>query len=156
MKYAVEKPYFVPEIMKADVLFRNMKKEKKQFAVVLDEYGGLSGVITMHDLLELLVGDIYEDEKEIQAVSENMWKILGSASLDDVAEELEIPLPVEEYDTFGGYIFGTLGYIPDDGLQFTLEADGMKIQVEKVENHRILDTVVKYEKSELMEMKEKM
>lgn len=156
MKYAVEKPYFVPEIMKADVLFRNMKKEKKQFAVVLDEYGGLSGVITMHDLLELLVGDIYEDEKEIQAVSENTWKILGSASLDDVAEELEIPLPVEEYDTFGGYIFGTLGYIPDDGLQFTLEADGMKIQVEKVENHRILDTVVKYEKSELMEMKEKM
>ncbi|MGM9916573.1 CNNM domain-containing protein [Anaerotignum sp.] len=156
MKYAVEKPYFVPEIMKADVLFRNMKKEKKQFAVVLDEYGGLSGVITMHDLLELLVGDIYEDEKEIQAISENTWKILGSASLDDVAEELEISLPVEEYDTFGGYIFGALGYIPDDGLKFTLEADGMKIQVEKVENHRILDTVVKYEKSELMEMKEKM
>lgn len=156
MAHAVEKPYFVPEIMKADVLFRNMKKEKKQFAVVLDEYGGLSGVITMHDLLELLVGDIYEDEKEIQAVSENTWRILGSASLDDVAEELEISLPVEEYDTFGGYIFGALGYIPDDGAKFTLEADGMKIQVEKVENHRILDTVVEYEKTEPVETEEKM
>lgn len=146
MAHAVEKPYFVPEIMKADVLFRNMKKEKKQFAVVLDEYGGLSGVITMHDLMELLVGDIYEDEKEITVVSEHTWKILGSASLDDVAEKLELSLPVEEYDTFGGYIFGALGYIPDDGVKFMLEADGMKIQVERVENHRIIDTVVKYEK----------
>ncbi|HAX35761.1 MAG TPA: HlyC/CorC family transporter, partial [Tyzzerella sp.] len=63
MAQAVEKPYFVPEIMKADVLFRNMKQEEKLFAVVLDEYGGVSGVITLHDLLKLLVGDIYTDEK---------------------------------------------------------------------------------------------
>ena len=143
---AVEKPYYVPETMKADVLFRNMKKEKKHFAVVLDEYGGLSGVISMHDLMELLVGDLDADKKEIVAVGENTWKISGGASLDDVAEELEIKLPVEEYDTFGGYIFGELGKIPDDGARFVLEAGGMKIQVEKVENHRIIDTVVKYEK----------
>lgn len=156
LKYAVEKPYFVPEIMKADVLFRNMKKEKKQFAVVLDEYGGLSGVITLHDLLELLVGDIYEEEQEITAVSAHTWKILGRASLDDVAEELQLSLPVEEYDTFGGYIFGTLGYIPEDGAKFMLEANGMKIQVEKVENHRIMETMVQYEKAAAVEMQEKM
>lgn len=143
---AVEKPYYVPETMKADVLFHNMKKERKHFAIVLDEYGGLSGVISMHDLMELLVGDLDTDEKEIVAVGENTWKISGSASLDDVAEELEIKLPVEEYDTFGGYIFGELGKIPDDGTKFMLEAGGMKIQVEKVANHRIIDTVVKYEK----------
>lgn len=143
---AVEKPYYVPETMKADVLFRNMKKEKKYFAVVLDEYGGLSGVISMHDLMELLVGDLDEDEKEIIAVGENTWKISGGASLDDVAEELEIKLPVEEYDTFGGYIFGELGHIPEDGAKFLLEAGGMKIQVERVENHRVIDTVVKCEK----------
>lgn len=154
--HAVEKPYFVPEIMKADVLFRNMKKEKKQFAVVLDEYGGLSGVITLHDLLELLVGEIYEEEKEITAVSAYTWKILGRASLDDVAEELQLSLPVEEYDTFGGYIFGALGYIPEDGAKFTLEADGMKIQVEKVENHRIMETMVQYEKATAVEMRGKM
>ncbi|MBQ9090826.1 MAG: HlyC/CorC family transporter [Anaerotignum sp.] len=146
MAKAVEKPYYVPETMKADVLFRNMKKEKKHFAVVLDEYGGLSGVISMHDLMELLVGDLDEDDKEIISVGENTWKISGGASLDDVAEELEIKLPVEEYDTFGGYIFGELGKIPDDGTKFVLEAGGMKIQVEKVESHRIIDTVVKYEK----------
>ena len=143
---AVEKPYYVPETMKADVLFHNMKKERKHFAVVLDEYGGLSGVISMHDLMELLVGDLDEDEKEIVAVGENTWKISGGASLDDVAEELELKLPVEEYDTFGGYIFGELGKIPDDGAKFELEAGGMKIQVEKVENHRIIDTVVSREK----------
>lgn len=146
MAKAVKKPYYVPETMKADVLFRNMKKEKKHFAVVLDEYGGLSGVISMHDLMELLVGDFDEDEKEIIAVSETMWKISGSASLDDVAEKLERKLPVEEYDTFGGYIFGELGKIPDDGTKFTLEADGMQIQVEKVEGHRIIETIVRCEK----------
>ena len=143
---AVEKPYYVPETMKADVLFHNMKKERKHFAVVLDEYGGLSGVISMHDLMELLVGDLDESDKEIVSVGENIWKISGGASLDDVAEELELKLPVEEYDTFGGYIFGELGKIPDDGAKFVLEAGGMKIQVEKVENHRIIDTVVSREK----------
>ena len=143
---AVEKPYYVPEAMKADVLFRNMKKERKHFAVVLDEYGGLSGVISFHDLMELLVGDFNEEDKEIVLVGENLWKISGGASLDDVAEELELKLPVEEYDTFGGYIFGELGRIPDDGTEFVLEAGGMKIQVEKVENHRIIDTVVTREK----------
>ena len=145
LKKAVEKPYYVPETMKADVLFRNMKREKKHFAVVLDEYGGLSGVISMHDLMELLVGELNEEDKEIITVDENTWKISGGASLDDVAEELELKLPVEEYDTFGGYIFGELGKIPDDGAKFVLEAGGMKIQVEKVENHRIIDTIVRRE-----------
>ena len=146
LKKAVENPYYVPETMKADVLFRNMKREKKHFAVVLDEYGGLSGVISMHDLMELLVGELNEEDKEIITVDENTWKISGGASLDDVAEELELKLPVEEYDTFGGYIFGELGKIPDDGAKFVLEAGGMKIQVEKVENHRIIDTIVRREK----------
>ncbi|MBQ3567426.1 MAG: HlyC/CorC family transporter, partial [Anaerotignum sp.] len=122
---AVEKPYYVPETMKADVLFRNMKKERKHFAVVLDEYGGLSGVISMHDLMELLVGEFDEEKREIIPVSENTWKISGSASLDDVSEELELKLPVEEYDTFGGYIFGELGSIPDDGAKFVLETGGL-------------------------------
>ena len=153
---AAEKPYYVPETMKADVLFHNMKRERKHFAIVLDEYGGLSGVISMFDLMELLVGGLDEDEKGIVSVGENTWQISGNASLDDVAEELEIRLPVEEYDTFGGYIFGELGKIPDDGAKFLLEAGGMKIQVEKVENHRIIDTVVRREKTVPVEKQEEM
>lgn len=146
LKGAVEKPYFVPEIMKADVLFRNMRKEKKSFAVVLDEYGGVSGTVSMNDLLELLVGELYEEEKEIVPISEDTWKITGSASLEDAAEALGISLPVEEYDTFGGYVFGTLGRIPEDGSRFTLEADGMEIRVEQIENHRVVETLVLYRK----------
>ena len=73
------------------------------------------------------------------------------ASLDDVAEILGISLPVKEYDTLGGYIFGVLGHIPEDGTTFALETDGMQIRVERVEGHRILDTVVRYEKTELQE-----
>ena len=153
---AAEKPYYVPETMKADVLFHNMKRERKHFAIVLDEYGGLSGVISMFDLMELLVGGLDEDEKDIVSVGENTWQISGNASLDDVAEELEIRLPVEEYDTFGGYIFGELGKIPDDGAKFLLEAGGMKIQVEKVENHRIIDTVVRREKTVPVEKQEEL
>lgn len=156
LKKAVEKPYYIPETMKADVLFRNMKKEKKHFAVLLDEYGGLSGVISMHDLMELLVGDFDEEDREIVPMGENTWKISGGASLDDVAEKLELKLPVEEYDTFGGYIFGELGKIPDDGANFILEAGGMKISVEKVENHRIIDTVVNREKAVSVEKQEEM
>lgn len=68
MAQAVEKPYFVPEIMKADVLFRNMKQEEKLFAVVLDEYGGVNGVITLHDLLKLLVGDIYTVKRKLNSL----------------------------------------------------------------------------------------
>ncbi|MDD3393826.1 MAG: hemolysin family protein [Anaerotignum sp.] len=145
MAEAVEKPYLVPETMKADVLLRNMRANRKRFALVLDEYGGLSGVITLRDLIHLLIGDILEEmeEEEIVNIGEDTWRIMGTASLEEVGEELNIPLPVEEYDTYGGFIFSELGKIPDDGSQFTLETSGMEIQVKKVKNHRIGETIVR-------------
>ena len=92
MAAAVEKPYLVPENMKADVLFTNMKTTRNYFAVVVDEYGGMSGVITVHDLLELLVGELGDKEdvrvEDISHVSEDEWRVLGSASLEDVSESL--------------------------------------------------------------------
>lgn len=103
------------------------------------------------NLPQLLVGDIYTDEKEIEQLGIHTYRMKGSTSLDDVAETLGISLPVKEYDTLGGYIFGVLGHIPEDGTTFALETDGMQIQVERVEGHRILDTVVRYEKTELQE-----
>lgn len=145
MKEAVDKPYFVPEIMKADVLLRNMRKNRKHFAVLLDEYGGLSGVITLRDLIHLLIGDILEDaeEEEILKISHDTWRIMGSASLEDVSQKLNISFPIEEYETFGGFIFSALGKIPEDGSQFALTTPGMEIKVKKVENHRIGETVVR-------------
>lgn len=145
MAEAVDKPYLVPETMKADVLLKNMRANRNHFALVLDEYGGVSGIITLRDLIHLLIGDMLEDmeEEEILSISEDTWRIMGCASLEDVSDELNIPLPVEEYETYGGFIFSELGKIPEDGTQFTLETSGMEIQVKQVENHRIGETIVR-------------
>ncbi len=145
---ASEKPYFVPENMKADVLFTNMKETRNYFAIVVDEYGGTSGVITIHDLLELLVGDMGDKEdvvvEEIVCLSEedSQWKILGSASLEKVAEALDVTFETEDCDTFGGYILGLLGEIPDDGATLDLETNDLTIKVESVSEHRIESTLV--------------
>ncbi len=148
LRIAAEKPYFVPENMKADVLFTNMKETRNYFAIVVDEYGGTNGVITIHDLLELLVGDM--DEKDEIVVEEMVclnedtreWRILGSASLDEVGEALSINFDTEDCDTFGGYILGILGEIPDDGTTLELETDDLSIKVESVIDHRIDSTLV--------------
>lgn len=145
MEEAVEKPYFVPETMKADVLLRNMRKNRRHFAMVLDEYGGLSGVITLRDLVQLLIGDMLNDaeEEEIKSIGEDTWRIIGSASLEDVSDALNIPLPIDDYETYGGFIFSELGKIPEDGSQFTIVTCGMEIHVKEVQNHRIGETVVR-------------
>ena len=155
IRAAAEKPYFVPENMKADVLFQNMKETRNYFAIVIDEYGGMSGVVTMHDLLELLVGDLVDKDEEysleIEKLGENEWRIAGAASLEKVGEELELSFDAEECDTFGGYIFGLLGAVPDDGTTLELETDDLKIQVVSVEDHRIESTVVRKKERETTE-----
>ncbi|MBE6647631.1 MAG: HlyC/CorC family transporter [Ruminococcaceae bacterium] len=148
MRVASEKPYFVPENMKADILFSNMKETRNYFAIVVDEYGGTNGVITIHDLLELLVGDMDDKDEivveEIVCLNEETreWKILGSASLTELADKLDITFDTEDCDTFGGYIFGILGEIPDDGTTLDLETDDLIIKVESVLDHRIESTLV--------------
>ncbi|MBR4295882.1 MAG: HlyC/CorC family transporter [Clostridia bacterium] len=143
MKEAVRPPYFVPETVKADVLFRNMRKTKYFFAIVLDEYGGMNGIITMNDLIERLVGDIVEEEvteevvPDIVPLDSETWKISGAAPLSDVAEALSMELPVDEYDTFGGLVFGNFGSVPEDGTTFEIEACGLAIKVTDVRDHQI-------------------
>lgn len=147
IKTILRQPYFVPESIRAKDLFRNMQRNKTHFAVVLDEYGGLGGIISMSDLLEEIVGDLdneydgFEDD-EITQLDVNTWKILGSADIDTVSETLNIELPVEEYNTFAGMILGQLGTIPDDGTTMELEAFGLNIKVTKIEEHRIEEAVV--------------
>lgn len=146
MRLASEKPYFVPENMKADMLFNNMKETKNYFAVVVDEYGGINGVITMHDLLELLVGDMDDKEDaviiEIEQLEDNEWRILGLASIEKINEALDLHIADEDYDTFGGYILSLLGEIPEDGSTFELETDELTIKVESVIDHTIDSTLV--------------
>ncbi len=144
MKNIVSTPYNVPESVKADVLFKNMRDHKESMAVVLDEYGGLFGVITMTDLIECIVGDINnetEDGEEelppVELLSENFWRILGSASIDEVEEALGIKLEDSDSDTFSGYALGIYGSVPDDGTNFELTTENLNIVIEEIKDHRI-------------------
>lgn len=148
MKNAVDRPFFVSQNMKVSDLFDTMKKERKYYAVVLDEYGGMTGIVTLHDLIEALVGDLHEEDElpepePIEAIGNNEWIILGSADLEDVNEALKIHLDLEAADTFGGYIMGILGKVPEDGSSFHLDTDNLSIDVAYIKNHRIGKTVVR-------------
>lgn len=148
LAHAVRPAYFVPETVKTDILFRNMKKTRNHFAVVLDEYGGMSGIVTMSDLLEQLVGDLDDDimlpadPPDIEQLDPNTWRIQGWAELDEVAAALGVPLPEDEYDTFGGLVFGILGAIPDDGSTPQLEEYGLAIRVTEIHEHRLESALV--------------
>jgi len=142
MKKAVKEPYFVHENLKADRLFAQMKKNNKSFAVVVDEYGGMTGIITMTDLVEQLVGEfdeneLNEPEVKMEKQNENTWIIPGIIPLTRVCEELEINLPADKYNTFGGYVIAELGAIPKDGMQTAFDSDGLHIEVLKLHHHRI-------------------
>ena len=152
MKSAVKPAYFVPESVKADVLFKNMKKDRAPLAVVLDEYGGMFGVVTMNDLVEQLIGDFSTDESEVDedpdivqigTEAEGMWRIKGDAMLSDVNDMLKLRLSREASDTFGGYIFSILGLIPEDGATPTLETDRLIINVTAIEDHQVVSADVK-------------
>ena len=148
LKEVVKSPYFVPETVRTDVLFHNMKKKRNHFAVVMDEYGGMNGIITMSDLLEQLVGDLDDDDSvpieppPIERIDSRTWKIQGTTSLKMVSENLGIHLPDDDYDTFGGYVFGLLGSIPADGSTAELETLGLTIKVTQIKEHRLEKAVV--------------
>ena len=143
MKNAVREPYFVHENMKADQLFAQMKKNgADHFAIVVDEYGGMTGIITVTDLVEQLVGEFDDDELDepdisFEKISEDTWTIPGITPLSDVCEELDIILPADKYDTFSGYIMSELGEIPKDGTRFTIEKDGLHVEIQEIRHHRI-------------------
>ena len=143
MKAAVKPAYFIPETIHADLLLKQMKQTRNHFAVVLDEYGGTAGIVTMNDLLEQLVGDLETDptpeeqRPEIEKIGENEWKILGCAPLEEVAEQLGITLPVDDYDTFGGFVFSSYGVVPDDGTTFEIDIERLHVSVTEIRDHRI-------------------
>jgi putative hemolysin len=134
---------FVPITVKADVLFKNMKKKRNHFAVVLDEYGSMNGIVTMNDLLEELVGDLEDDNTApperplIESTGPGTWRINGAASLDKVAQETGQALPVDQYDTFAGFVFSLLGHIPADGQTAEIEGHGLKIKILEIREHRL-------------------
>lgn len=140
--------YFVPETIRASRLFQEMQQKKIHLAIVVNEYGETCGIVTMEDLLEEIVGNIYDEydppeQKDIEQLGENLWQIAGSAQIEKVAKELNLNLPKEtEYDTFGGMVISALNTIPQEGKPLSVELNGFHIYVEKMEGRRILETRV--------------
>ena len=145
LKELLRPAYFVPETVPADVLFRDMQGKKTHMALVVDEYGGTSGLVTLEDLLEELVGNIYDEfdpqeEQDIIRLEDNKWRVSGSADLEEMAESIGFPLPEEEerdYDTLGGLIFSQLSVIPEDGSRPVVETLGLRIKVEELCDRRV-------------------
>jgi putative hemolysin len=146
MAGAVAPPAFVPETIKTDVLFKNMKKSREHFAVALDEYGGVSGIVTINDLLEAIVGDFDDSSPEhplIEKQEGGVWRVSGAAPLDRVERALKVNLPGgEAYDTFGGYVFSLLGEIPADGNQAAADDGILAITVEAIRDRRLESALV--------------
>ena len=148
LQKSVRQPYFIPKVLKADVLFRNMKESKRYFAVVLDEYGGVIGIVTMNDLIEQLLGDFIteeigvEEEADIEEIDSNTWKIKGSAEIEDIEEALNIKLPKEDFNTFNGLIFAALGKVPEDGSTIEVKIPGLLIKVTEIRDHKVEKAIV--------------
>jgi len=140
--------YLVPETVQTDTLFRDMQRQKVHMAIVVDEYGGMSGIVTMEDLLEEIVGNIYDEfdpteEAEIVPLEENLWRVSGTVDLETLSETLDVDLPLdEEYDTLSGMVFNSLSFIPEDGAKLDMTMNGLHIQVEEISDHRVEKALV--------------
>ncbi len=141
MAQAVQPARFVPETIKADDLFLDMKRSRNHFAVVMDEYGGMCGIVTMNDLIEVIVGDIDEEEDDgepvLTMVSDGVWRTQGSVPLEDLSEAIGCVLPTDEFDTLNGLVFSVLNEIPEDGTTFSVDASCLHVDVQVMKNHGI-------------------
>ena len=149
-------PYFVPESKRADVLFREMQLNKIHLAIIVDEYGGTAGIVTIEDLIEEIVGEIqdeYDTDEEAVFVKldENDYVFDAGINLDDFNDLMDSDLSTEDNDTLGGYIFGLLGRVPEAGETITVEekAHRLILEVQEVEGRRIRKVhVIRVEKSD--------
>ena len=143
LRSIIREAHFVPETVRTDLLFRDMQRNKFHMAIVVDEYGGTSGLITMEDLLEEIVGNIYDeydpqDQQEYEMLSQGRWRVAGTLDVETFNEKSGLELPLdEEYDTIGGLILSQMNSIPDDGSQPVVECEGLRFKVESIQGRRI-------------------
>ena len=143
MKEAVREVFFVPESMKADTLFRSMKKNRNNFAVVLDEYGGTHGIVTMSDLLVQIVGEFDDEdtEEDILPAGENAWRINCRAEIEKLERLFDIEIDTESA-TVGGWVVEQFEDIPNEGSTLVYD-DSFSIEVTKTDNKRVQEVIVR-------------
>lgn len=137
----LQTPYFVPEMKNIDELFKEMQKLRNHMAILVDEYGGFSGIVTIEDMIEQIMGDIndeFDDEEiSIQKISENVYAMDGTTEIREINKELNLNLENENYDTVSALIIEKLGYIPEEGEKPTVTIDNLLFKVELVSDNRI-------------------
>ena len=142
IKNLIKEAYFVPETKPVNELFEELRKNRKQIAIVVDEYGGTSGIVTMEDILEEIVGEIYDEFDEVKTtfekIDENTYLLSGSISIYDVEKLLDITVPDGDFDTLSGYLVEELGRIPKEKENILIETLEVNYKVESVKDKRIV------------------
>ena len=156
LKQIIRKPVFVPDSKMIDQLFYELKAEKTHIAIVIDEYGGTAGIVTMEDLIEEIVGEVFDEYDDVpvgyRKIGEDKYLMDGSLELDEVEKILAIDLPVDEYDTLNGFVVSKLGRLPEEDDQASIEDEGYKFTILKVDE-KVIEQV-KVEKLEIKEEQE--
>ena len=141
VRQMLRQPFFIPETKEADELFRIMQETRHHMALLVDEYGGFSGIVTIENLVEEIMGYINEEYEEvvpeIECVREDEYKIDGGVLIDDLNDELGLKLETENYDTLSGYLIEKLGHIPAKEDRDIIETDGLIFKIEEVKDNRI-------------------
>ena len=141
LRKIMREPYFVPESMKCGMLFQEMTARRVQMAVVVDEYGGTAGIVTLEDLLESIVGNIQDEydneEEDFSVIDETTFTVDGTTPIDEVNEHVGVNLPEDEYDTIGGFVISLLGYLPNDGEMNELDYKNLHFTILNLEDKRI-------------------
>ncbi len=141
LKDVMREAYFVPESKRCGALFSEMTEKHIQMAIVVDEYGGTAGLVTLEDIVEAIVGNIQDEydneDEEISKINETTFTIDGITDLEEVEEQIGIKFPEDDYDTLGGFIISRLGFLPQDGEMNTVEYENVRFTVLNVEERRI-------------------
>ncbi len=137
----IRPPYLVPESKPIDKLFREMQRDRAQLAVIIDEYGGTAGIVTLEDLIEEIVGslqDEYDDEEqEMTLCADGSYLIDGKTPLEDVSDAIDLTLPCEDYDTMGGFVMGVLGRVPEEDEKPVADYRNLHLEVIEMDEKRI-------------------
>lgn len=154
LKEMVREPYYVLESIRIDHLFRDMQKNNVHIAIAIDEYGGTDGIVTIEDLIEEIVGNIFDeydepelDVKDLEEIDEFNYLMAGTINLYEVEDVLKIDLPTQDYDTLSGFIIGQLGYIPGMEERPAIEYEDIVFAVEEMDDRRIVKVKVSVKES---------
>ena len=154
LKKIIRTPYFVPSYIKVDLLFKNMKSTNNQIAVLIDEYGGVVGIVTIEDVVEEVVGNIYDEYDEvdtsIQKIDDEHYLVDGSIPIQDLNRSLKLKIDEQddEFDTLGGLIISILGFIPNDAYADEIEYENLVFKIHKLSNNKIDEVILRIVETE--------